>query len=237
MKFDAILEYQKIDANLVVIEDAIKKSHEGSVAFSAKQKLDEATEMVKRLQAEASDVMAQYDRMSQKASELVAQINELYGIVGEAGDINEVEHYTKLLTALTDELAKLESDVAKDISKSQSIDQNYKKTWDDGIKATNDYKIALSEFNKLRNEKSIEANPLIAQLKALEPQIDSRLLDEYKILRGNKKLPAFVEYDASDPDHCSRCRMELPADAKGKLKKPGDFAECPNCRRFLYIPD
>jgi len=31
--------------------------------------------------------------------------------------------------------------------------------------------------------------------------------------------------------------MDLPNDTKSKLRNVGDYAECPNCRRILYVAD
>ncbi|MDD4839405.1 MAG: C4-type zinc ribbon domain-containing protein [Clostridia bacterium] len=236
MKFDNILEYQRIDADLVTIEDAIKNSSERVRVYNYKLKLDEATEMVKRLQAESADVVAQYERIAQKANELVAKITELEGIIGKADDLNEVEYYTKMLSGLIDELSQIERDVNKDMSKADNISFEYKKTWEQGQKATTAYKNARIEYEKLKMERSIEAKPLADELSKLTKVIEPRMLEIYKGLRANKKLPAFVEYQPEDK-RCGRCFMDIPSDTQGKLKKAGDYAECPNCHRALYIPD
>ncbi|HKL93659.1 MAG TPA: C4-type zinc ribbon domain-containing protein [Clostridia bacterium] len=236
MKFDNILEYQKIDADLIVIEDAIKGSRERALTFNAKSKLDEATEMIKRLHAESTDVISQYERISQKANELVAKINELDGIIGKAGDLNEVEYYNKMLAGLVDELSQLEKDLNKDISKVDVITANFKSTWEAGQKATALYKNARNEYEKLKAEKTSEAKPLVEKLEELSKNIEPRIIEIYKSLRANRKLPAFVEYVPEDK-RCGRCFMDLPSDAQTKLKKAGDVSECPNCHRFLYIPD
>ena len=34
-----------------------------------------------------------------------------------------------------------------------------------------------------------------------------------------------------------RCFMDVPNDTKSKLRNVGDYAECPNCRRILYVAD
>lgn len=236
MKFDNILEYQKIDAELIVIEDATKSSRERTLAVNAKIKLDEATATIKRLHAESTDLISQYERISQKANELVTKINELDGIIGKAGDINEVDYYNKMLTSLLDELNQLERDVNKDVYKVDGITSNFKSTWEAGRKATSAYQIARAEYEKFKMQKTAEAKPLAERLGVLAKKIEPKIMQAYKTLRANRKLPAFVEYVPEDK-RCGRCFMDLPSDAQTKLKKAGDFSECPNCHRYLYIVD
>lgn len=61
-------------------------------------------------------------------------------------------------------------------------------------------------------------------------------MNAYLALRTAKKMPAFVAYDKTK-GVCGRCFMDLPNDTKSKLRNVGDYAECPNCRRILYVAD
>ena len=66
-------------------------------------------------------------------------------------------------------------------------------------------------------------------------------MKKYKALRDAKRLPAFIAYDTDPKGYwygcCAGCRQELSGAVKGKLKNPGDYAECSDCGRILYIPE
>ena len=57
-------------------------------------------------------------------------------------------------------------------------------------------------------------------------------MEIYERCRGEKKLPAIVEKNG---DYCGACGVEIDADLKGKLKKSGDFVECPNCHKVIVV--
>ena len=77
---------------------------------------------------------------------------------------------------------------------------------------------------------------LSAELEAIKKSVPAELLEMYASLRAAKKMPAFVPY-RTDAGTCGRCFMEVSGDTRGKLRNPGDYAECPNCRRILFIPE
>ena len=74
------------------------------------------------------------------------------------------------------------------------------------------------------------------RLKAIAKDVEKEFIDKYIALKKDKKIPAFVKFD-SKVHMCSGCNMELSADTLSKLKKQGDWTECPNCGRILFIED
>ena len=54
----------------------------------------------------------------------------------------------------------------------------------------------------------------------------------YDRLKGEKKLPAIVEYNN---DFCGGCGMEVSQGTVAKLKSSGDFAECQHCYRIMVV--
>ena len=95
---------------------------------------------------------------------------------------------------------------------------------------------ALAAYNAATSEVKPRVTELQKKLTELRGKIPAEFMEAYLSLRAAKKTPAFVVYDPKSGT-CGRCFMEVAGDTKSKLKNPGDYAECPNCRRILYIPE
>ena len=63
MKFDKILQYQKIDQELMNLESEVAKSDERQKFAVAKSHLESATEMIGKLKSEAGELLAGYAAM------------------------------------------------------------------------------------------------------------------------------------------------------------------------------
>lgn len=234
MKFDKIMEYQEIDGKLFALEQDAAKSQETNRAYSLKQKIQTAAELVKKLQIEATELQGDGDKCTAQIKEVSKSIEEVEQYIGEIEDETEAEHYIKLLSTLVENLDTLEKEVGRDMQKADEIAHNYCKTFEQGQKANTEFKAAKADYEKMIAVKTDEVKPLKARLAKLSKEIDLEFIELYKSLREAKKLPAFVKFDVSSKQ-CGRCFMDLPQDALGKLKKPGDWTECPNCRRVLFI--
>ena len=91
MKFDTILEYQNIDRELLGIENDVAKSKERAVFVNAKAKLEAATAAVGKLSHEAAELLAGYNKLSARAEELKAKLDEFDGIREGVEDVNEAD--------------------------------------------------------------------------------------------------------------------------------------------------
>ena len=140
------------------------------------------------------------------------------------------------MSAIADKIAALEKEANGATAKIDQVNDNYKKTWEQGVKANEAYKAAKAEYDALVKNLQPKVLEIQKQLVALKAEVPPKMMEAYQALRGAKKMPAVVEYD-KDAAICGRCRMEVPNDTKAKLRNAGDFAECPNCRRILYVPD
>ena len=236
MKFDKILEYQKIDQELLALESEVAKSDARNKYAVAKTRVENATETVGKLKQEAAELLNDYVQMKDKIDKLTAELDDFDGIMEDVQDIKEAEQYLKMITAISDNLAALEKEAGRDAGKIDAVNENYKKTWEQGVKATDAYKAAKAEYDNFVRERQPKVLEIKNKLAALKNEIPVEIMDAYTALRQAKKMPAFVEYDPTK-SVCGRCFMDVPNDTKAKLKNAGDHAECPNCRRILYIPE
>ena len=236
MKFDTILEYQNIDRELLALENEFSKSKERAVYVAAKSKLESATETVGKLSHEAAELLSNYNNLSARAEEQKAKLDEFDGILDGVADVNEADYYIRQIGAISDEIAALERDAAKDGERIDSIGAEYKKTWEVGKKASDAYKEAYAAYNAAAAAIQPKVKELQTKLAALKGEVPTEFMEAYMSLRAAKKTPAFVAYKP-ESGTCGRCFMEVSGATRSKLKNPGDYAECPNCRRILYIPE
>ena len=236
MKFDTVLEYQKIDHDLLEIESEVAKSKERAAFIGAKSKLEAATAAVGKLSHEAGELLQGYAKLSARADARSARLYEFDGMLDDMQDVSEADYYLKQIAAISDEIASLEKDAARDSERIDAIGAEYKKTWEAGKKASDAYKEATAAFNAYAAKMQPRVAELKAALKELEGKVPEEFMAAYKSLRAAKKTPAFVAYKP-ESGTCGRCFMEVSGATRSKLKNPGDYAECPNCRRILYIPE
>ncbi len=240
MNFDKMLEYQQIDKELIELEESATKSEERKRFILAKNKVEEATQEIGKLKSEAEALLAAYTGMKKKLEDLNEELDGFDGILEEVQDVSEAEHYLKLVGTISEQIATLEREAASAAVRIDKLSEAYKKTWNVGVKASEAYKQAKADFDAMMAGVRPTVESIQAKLRALQPDIPPQMLRAYEALRKAKKTPAFVAYDPDPKNprygYCTRCAMELPNDAKAKLRNPGDYAECPDCHRILYVP-
>ena len=235
MKFDTILEYQRVDQELIALETEATSSKERANLLGAKKNLDTATATVGKLSAEAGELIANFAKLQDKINALKTKLDEFDGIIEGVEDASEADYYLKQIEAIASDIIALEKEASKESNRIDGINNDYKKTWEAGTKASEVFKQAKTAYDKFMAELQPKANAVKTQLDALQKEIPEELFNRYKALRDPKRMPVFVEYDASKKI-CGRCRMEMSNDIVEKLRQSGDFAECPNCRRINYSP-
>ncbi len=235
MKFDSILEYQRVDQELIALESEATSSKELAGLYNAKKNLDTATSTIGKLGAEAGELIANYAKINDRLSALKAKLDEFDGIIEGVEDLGEADYYLKQIEALASEIASLEKESMKDMSRIDGVNNEYKKTWEAGIKASEGYKQAKLAYDKYMASMQPKVLEIKSKLDKIRKDIPDQIFNAYKTLRDAKKMPAFVPYDA-EKKVCGRCRMDVPNDTAEKLRSSGAISECPNCRRILYMP-
>lgn len=240
MNFDKILEYQQIDQELLGLETTLAKSEEYKRVLIAKSKVDEATQEIGKLKSDAAEQLAEYSAMKKRLENLKEELDGFDGILEEVQDVAEAEHYLKLIGAIDEQIAALDKEAAQAAARIDRLAESYKRNWDIGVKATEAFKKSKQEYDALMSDIRPKAEEIKAKLKQLQTDIPPQMLKTYATLRAAKKMPAYVAYDPNPKNprygFCTRCAMELPNDTKAKLRNPGDYAECPDCHRILFVP-
>lgn len=235
MNFDKILEYQGVDKELLALENEVAKCPERARLLSANSKVNGAVEAIGKLSSEAADLINNYAKLKEKLDEINEKLNDFDGITEGVEEVGEADHYLKLIDGITADLAALEREALRDGSRIDGVGSDYKKIWEVGIRANEEYKQAKSVFDAVIAERQPRVDELRKQLAAIAKEIPDEILQAYLRLRAAKKNPVLVPYEPSTQT-CKGCGLELSSAARGKLKASGDHAECPNCGRMIYMP-
>ena len=125
MKFDKMLQYQKIDQELLALEADVTKSKERQEYVIAKNKLDSATATIGNLKTEAGELLKGYTSMREKIDELKEELDGFDGILDDVQDVGEAEHYMKLVSAIAEKIVALEKEASATSSMIDVIKVSY----------------------------------------------------------------------------------------------------------------
>lgn len=168
MKFDKILQYQKIDQELMNLESEVAKSDERQKFAVAKSHLEGATEMIGKLKSEAGELLAGYAAMKEKIDALKDELDEFDGILDDVQDANEADHYLKMVASIAEKINALEKEANGAAAKIDQVNDSYKKTWDQGVKATDVYKSAKADYDNLVRKLQPRVVEIKSQLNAAQ---------------------------------------------------------------------
>lgn len=238
MNFDKLLEYQSLDAELMKLDAEVKRSDEAKRYAQAVARRNEASEKYTKLTQDANDLLGAFSVIKKKLDGLKEELDGFDGILDDVQDSQEAEHYLKLVNAISVQLAAVEKEATQIASKIDKVASEASKVWEQGVQAQREVKTVKVDYERKVATLQPEADRLKAKLSEIAKEVPPQFLKTYAAIKAAKKLPAFVAYpNGNNYGYCSRCSVELASDTKAKLKNPGDYAECPDCRRILFIPE
>ena len=236
MKFDKILEYQKVDMEMTAIEQSFFKNDVYKNFTNNQNKLKAAAAKMEKITQEAWELSQSTSKYKEKTENISKQLDELLSVVDEIEDLAEAEHYIKLINTLSDSLAALEKDAEKDKAQGAKINAEWNEILKIGQDLTKTVKQIKPEYDKIYEEVRKQREEVEARLKAIAKDVENEFIEKYIALKKDRKTRAFVKFDP-EVRMCCGCNMELSGDTLAKLKKQGDWTECPNCGRILFIED
>ncbi len=236
MNFDKMLEYQQYDQEYYNRQAALLASPEGKAKERAEKAYAEAREAIGKLNSDARDLLNIYNALKAELDSNREELDDFNGILEGTTDPVEVEHYLKKVTAIKGKLEALEKKLSEAVARMEKLFQNFTNVVAQGKKAEADRKAAEAAFNKLCQQNQSALEELKRKLDEIKSAIPREMEEYFKARKSVKKFPVMKSYDPKSK-FCTGCGMELAGDTASKLKNPGDFAECPNCRRLLYIPE
>lgn len=231
MMFDKILEVQKIEGEILKLENDLSKSGDREKASMIQQELKNyhsrlvvLEENAKKVNAVYSKAVKKYQEYSDKLTELEKQIEtvstENYELYEKA-----YKDFSSIAVGLEKEITKLHNDI-------QQISHEYEeiiKLSKVGREKFDKYK---EKYTKLKNEIEPKISALKTELSKVQKEVDSKILQRYMQKRENKIFPVFVKLVENK---CGGCRMEISASKLGAVKSNElKIIDCENCGRLIY---
>ena len=226
----ALLNYQKVDADLKKIETELAESPERKKAVSAKKYLDGVEENVNKLDDKAVNLSAEYQAKLDELNKFRELEQELVSALNDIDDQTQANYLIKKAEEL---IAKIKSINAEIVNLSNAVSAVMKEyiTIKNTTKAAQaQYSENGKKYNELKASKQAEKEEIERQLAELKAKVDPKLMDLYLKKRANKIYP--VAYEVVNKV-CGACSMSLSLSELNKLKN-GEVIECDQCGRILY---
>ena len=229
------LEYQAIDYELYKLEREIRESDERKAYAKYKKAVQEETLQIQKLNAEADELLSGYKKLEADCKVCRENIKEIKEAAKDATALEELKFYQTKLLQLAETENGIEKDIAKQMARIDEILKLYADAMEKGKLATAKSKEAKVAYdNKVASYKD-RMDELNAKLRKIKPKLtDEKLTEHYFKMREDKKMPVFVKFTVGSQS-CGKCGMELVYGEVVKLKESGDYMECSNCRRILYV--
>jgi len=229
--FAKILEYQKIEGDIISLENKLNKSAEREKAVQLQQVLRSQQARFVALEANAKKYNEAYLKAVAKFEEYSKKLEELekQATVVDADKIDLYEKAYKDFAAVANSLEKEISKLHVEIQQTTREFQETRAKYSKDLESFGKYKAVYSKQKAEIEPKIDEAKK---QLAALQKEIDAKLMQKYNQKREGKVFPVFVKLNVN---MCGRCGVEFPATKLIGMKN-SEFGtiECESCGRISF---
>ena len=234
MSIDKMLKYQETDMRLIKLENELKNSECAKKMIYFQGETKKSFDTLTSMNDLAKSNMDTFAKYKSKYDEICKQIDEISVEILQESDEKQLDYYSKQLEKLSQSIEEMERESSR--MKKELADAGYKytKEYEQAGKSSASFRRYSEEFNNLKKEKSVDANAIMKELRAMEATLDRELLDKYRKIRASKR-PVFVPF--VKPNICGGCGMEVAQDVINKLGEGRKIQDCPNCGRIIYNKD
>ncbi len=232
MELQKILAYQDIDKKVYACELELKQSKTAQEYAKAMTMYKSRTEDMMKSIREADEVAVLAERYKQTYKNILDEINGLNEVLDSFEELKEIDKYEKKIAQFQKELLNIERELTRLSKKMDECIDISKKSLDDLKKLEDIIKVRKIDMQKIKTEIEGKAKGYLIELKKLQSELPSNLVEKYNQIRKNKKMPVLVPA-SNDYKACSGCGMDISSDLTIKLQG-GQIVECPNCGRLIY---
>ena len=229
--FETILEYQKLDGEILALKRSLEKDESklslNKVAVMAK----EAQAKLIDLESKAKTLISDYNATKGKYDEAYTKISKLSKLDISTLSEEDATKYLDESNNIFSTLSTMERILSVQAENVNSIIKNFEICRNNIVNLKQKYKELKEKVDEAQKKLEPEIEAIQKKMQSLEKQIDANLLLKYKHIRQDKIFPVFVPLNNNA---CGGCSMELPAALMNKLKTNG-YLECEQCRRYIYL--
>ena len=227
---EKILEYQKIDAEIIKLDKEIENSGEIEIINKMSAFYKEMQSKLLAIEKEAANISKEYMETLSVYEKNVEESKKLSGkkIDNLSGD--KLEENLEIANKISGDLFSLERKLNLILTSITNILKEFEVSKNKVILAKNKYNEAKAKLDKLKQSIKPQKATYIKELKKLEKDLDANLFAKYKALKNDNVFPVFVNLIDK---RCGYCRFELPSGKLDKLKNE-EFMICEQCRRIIH---
>ncbi|HCU56139.1 MAG TPA: hypothetical protein DIC18_02255 [Clostridiales bacterium] len=231
MELSAMLEYQKLDKEMMALESELMQSPIAREYATSKHALAVAQDQVIKQNRDAGDMVKQMEGLIAEYDALEKELKEAESAVPDVADVNGADFFIRNVQKLISQLKNLASEIGKMSAKIVELNQNHAATMAAGKEAKKKFTQCKEPYDVEKEKYRPAAAALQQKIAEAEKNCSEDFLNVYKRLRKMKKFPVIVPL--ANGRSCGGCYMELAWDTLVTLdSKP--FIECPSCGRILY---
>jgi len=225
-----ILEYQKLDLELMRLKKSSLKSDDKNNMNKLKSYIMDAHDKSNQLDGSAKDLVNDFNKLKKQYDKNFEKVQELTRVDLSTIKAEDVDGYLSTINSLSSELFLLERDINIIIGKMKSSLKDFEVTKNNTIKARQKYNEFKSKYEEGVEKVAPKIKEIEVAMKALEKELDPELFAKYKALKNDKIFPVFVPLSGG---HCAGCRVEIPTSKVNNLKSAGKIV-CEQCHRIIY---
>lgn len=228
---DKILDYQKLDSEIVGLENKLYKSADRERAAEIQKSLKDQHSRLVALENSAARANQSYKKASEKYAEYNKKLSELEKQI-QVADEKQVGFYENAYRDFSSISSTLERDVTNLYTEIMQISKEYEEIIKRSKIERERFDRFKASYDRLKSEVEPEIEKFKKDLSKAEKNVNEELLKLYKQKRENRIFPVFVELNNSK---CGGCRMEVSASKIGQMKNNKfGIIECENCGRYIY---
>ena len=232
-----ILEYQRLEGELINIDKKINQSNSMKIIKQANDNANNAKNEMKNLDQKAGELVKSFNELQEIMKKNLLNIQSLEKQKIEMSNNEQVKKLYANIKAVNNNLNIIEqrlTDINKNmdfvLKKFHRVKESVVNSKDKKIKAQSDLEEYKKSFEKQQQE-------IDKQMKVLSSQIEPKIFELYQKIRKENVYPVFVNLiQDSNNSRCGGCKSIIPIARINKLKNTG-YVECEECRRIIFIND
>ena len=145
-----MLEYQKIDSELVKIERELNNSTEKEKASALNAKIKTAGDNMAKFQSEADELNLNAEKLAANVGKYESEVKEIADSISDVQDEQEIEYYEKVLAGLSEDVNKLLRELQRVSARIDQVKDNSDNLTRQAVQLNEQYKVALQSYQNLK---------------------------------------------------------------------------------------
>lgn len=224
-----LLEYQRVDGELLKIEQELSASEERKKYLQAKKFMEAAGEKLEAQDKRAVSLRAMAEKLTEEFETIEKTISEYADLDEMVENGGDIAFYKKSVQTLAERLRAVKSELAKLTVDVEAAVEEYKKMKKQTIAMQKQYKEYNEKFKTVKNSRAGEVKKINEELEKIGSNIPPEILTRYKAKRRERIFPVVAPLTNG---RCI-CGMDFAIAQQGKLSG-GGVVECEHCHRFIY---